>query len=110
MVLVLGSRVLDVVEDGVQNVNAESPWSQFLIESCIDDSLENRHHGSELVGVRDDLSNGLVDAEMKAGLYLEGFQFLPDSINHPVKLVEMLLVDFDNVCEQISFLLLSFNF
>ena len=64
VVLVFGSCVLDVVEDGVQNVNAESPWSQFLIESGIDDSFENRHHGSELVGVRDDLSNGLVNAEM----------------------------------------------
>ncbi len=99
VVLVLGSRVLDVVEDGVQNVNAESPWSQFLIKSGIDDSLKNRDHGSELVGVRDDLSNGLVNAEMKAGLNFEGLEFLPDRVNHPVKLVEMLLVDFDDVRE-----------
>ncbi len=69
---VFGSCILDVVEDGVQNINTESPWSQFLIKSGIDDSLENRHHGSELVGVRNDLSNGLVDAEVKTRLYLEG--------------------------------------
>ncbi len=87
VVLVFGSCVFDVVEDGVQNVNAESPWSQFLIESGIDDSLKNCHHGSELVGVRDDLSNGLVNAEVKARLNLEGLEFLPDSVNHPVKLV-----------------------
>jgi len=48
---VFGSCVLDVVENGVQNINTESPWSQFWIESGIDDSLKNRHHGSELVGV-----------------------------------------------------------
>jgi hypothetical protein len=48
---VFGSRVFDVVEDGGQNINAESPWSQFLIEGGIDDSLKNCHHGSELVGV-----------------------------------------------------------
>ncbi len=71
--LVFGSRVFDVVEDGVQNINAEGPWSQFLMEGDVDDSLKNRHHGSELVGVQNDLSNGLVDTKMKARLYLEGF-------------------------------------
>ena len=71
--LVFGSRVLDVVEDGVQNVNAESPWSQFLIEGGVDDSLENLHHGLEFVSVQNDLSNGLVNTKMKARLYLEGF-------------------------------------
>ncbi len=96
---VFGSRVLDVVEDGVQNIDTESPWSQFLIKSGIDDSLENRHHGSELVGVRNDLSNGLVDAEVKTRLYLEGLYFLPDGVNHLVKLVEMLFVEFDDVRE-----------
>ena len=70
---VFGSCVLDVVEDGVQNINTESPWSQFLIEGSVDDSLKNCHHGSEHVGVRNDLSNGLVDTKMKARLYLEGF-------------------------------------
>ncbi len=71
--LVLGSRVLDVVEDGIQNINAESPWSQLLIEGGVNDSLRNRHHGSEFVCVQNDLSNGLVDTKMKARLYLEGF-------------------------------------
>jgi hypothetical protein len=61
--LVFGSRIFDVVEYGVQNINAESPWSQFLIKGGVDDSLENGHHSSELVGVRNDLSNGLVDTK-----------------------------------------------
>ena len=36
-----GSRILDVVNDCVQNVDTERTWSQFLVESRIDDSLEN---------------------------------------------------------------------
>jgi hypothetical protein len=94
---VFGSRVLDVVEDGVENINTESPWSQLLIESGIDDSFENRDHCSELVGVRGDLSNGLVDAEMEARLYLEGLQFLPDGVNHLIKLVKVLFMELDDV-------------
>jgi hypothetical protein len=52
--LVFGCRILDVVHDGFQNVHAESSWSQFLIESQIDDPLKDGDDSPEFVGVGDD--------------------------------------------------------
>ena len=107
--LVLGSSILDVVNDCVQNVDTERTWSQFLVESRIDDSLENGDDSTKFVAVGDDLGNGSVHAEVETSLDLELGDFIANVIDHPVQLVEMLLVDVDNVSQKISFLLLCFN-
>ncbi len=61
---VFGSRILDVMKDCLQNINDESPRSQFLIKSRVDDSLKNRDYCSKFVCVGNDLSDSPVDAEM----------------------------------------------
>jgi hypothetical protein len=42
-------------------------------------------------------------------LDLELGDFIANVIDHPVQLVEMLLVDVDNISQKVSFLFLSFN-
>jgi len=69
--LVCCSRVLDVIEDSFQNVDAESTRSQLLIKCRVDDLLKNGDYGLEFVFVRDDLGNGSIDAEVEARLNLE---------------------------------------
>jgi hypothetical protein len=51
---VFGSRILDVMKDCLQNVSAESPRSQFLIKSLVNDSLENCDYCSKFVCVQND--------------------------------------------------------
>ncbi len=65
MEFVFGSRILDVVNDCVQNIDTERTWSQFLIESRIDDSLENGDDSTKLIAVGDDLGNGSVMLKRK---------------------------------------------
>ena len=107
--LVLGSGILDVVNDCVQNVDTERTWSQFLVESRIDDSLENGDDSTKFVAVGDDLGNGSVHAEMETSLDLELGDFSPNVVDHPVQLMKMLLMNVDNVSQKISFLFLLFN-
>jgi hypothetical protein len=107
--LVLGSGILDVVNDCVQNVNTERTWSQFLVESRIDDSLENGDDSTKFVAVGDDLGNGSVHAEEETGVDLELGDFLPNVVDHPVQLMKMLFVEVDNVSQKISFLFLRFD-
>jgi hypothetical protein len=106
---VLGSCILNVVNDGVQHVDAEGTWSQLLVEGRIDDPLKNGDDSPKFVAVGDDLGNGSVDAEVKASLNLELGDFIANVLNHPVELVEMLLMDVNNVGQKISFVFLSLN-
>ncbi len=76
------SRVLDVIDDGFQDVNAESARSQFLIKGQVDDPLQNGDDSSELVGVRDDLGNCSIDAEVESNLDLEFLDFIPNVLDH----------------------------
>ncbi len=61
---VVGSCILDVMKDCLQNINAESPRSQCLIKCRVNDSLKNRDYCSKLVCVRNDLGDSSVNAEM----------------------------------------------
>ncbi len=61
---VVGSRILYVMQNCLQNIHAESSRSQFLIKCWVNDSLQDGDHRSELVCVRDDLGDRFVDAEM----------------------------------------------
>ena len=63
--------ILDVVDDGFQNISAEGTRSQFLIKSQMDDALKDGNDSPELVCVRDDLGNGSIDTEMESILNLE---------------------------------------
>ncbi len=45
------SRVLDVVDDGFQNIDTESSWSKFLIECQMDDLLANCNDSPKFVVV-----------------------------------------------------------
>jgi hypothetical protein len=58
---IVGSRILYVMQNCLQNVHAESFRSQFLIECWVNDSLKDGDQGSELVR---DLGDRFVDAEM----------------------------------------------
>ncbi len=107
--LVVGGRILDMMEDCFQNVNAESSRRQFLIKSRVDHSFENRDDSSKFVCVGNDLSNGPVDAELKTGLNFECLDFLANVIDHLVQLMQVLLMELDDVGEKISFLFLGFD-
>ncbi len=61
---VISSHVLDVIDDYLQNVDAESTRSQLLIKCRMDDSLKNGDYCLKLVGVRDDLGDGSVNTEV----------------------------------------------
>ncbi len=106
---VVGGRILDVMEDCFQNVHAESSRRQFLIKSGVDYSLENRNDSSKFVCVRGNLSNGPVDAEVKAGLNFECLDFFANVVNHLVQLMQVLLMELDDVSEKISLLFLGFD-
>jgi hypothetical protein len=61
---VSGSHVLDVIDDFLQNVDAESTRSQLLIKCQMGDSLKNGDNCSKLLGVQDDLGDGSINAEV----------------------------------------------
>ena len=63
----------------------------------------------KFIAVRNDLGNGSVHAEVEPSLYLELGDFIANVIDHPVQLVEMLLVNVDYISQKISFLFLRFN-
>ena len=109
MKLVLGSRILNVVNDGVQHVDTERTWSQFLVEGGIYDPFKNGDDGTKFVAVGNDLGNGSVHAEVETSLDLELGDFSPNVVDHPVQLMKMLLMNVDNVSQKISFLFLHFN-
>ncbi len=106
---VFGSRILDVVNDCVQNVDTERTWSQLLVESRIDDSFENGDDSTKFIAVGDDLGNGSVHAEEKAGVDFELGDFFPNVVYHPVQLMKMLFMEVDNVSQKISCVLLRFD-
>ena len=106
---VLDSRIFNVVNDCVQNVDTERTWSQFLVESRIDDPLENGDDSTEFIAVGDDLGNGPVHAEEKTGVDLELGDFFANVVDHPVQLMKMLFMEVDNVSQKISFVLLHFD-
>jgi len=64
MKFVVSSRILDVMEDCLQNVEAESTRSLFLVKCRVDYSLEYCDHCSKLVCVQNDLGDSSVDVEM----------------------------------------------
>ncbi len=84
---VLGSRVLDVMNDCVQHVNTERTWSQLLVEGRIDDPLENGDDSPEFVAVGDHLCNGPVHTEVESSLDFELSDFIADVIDHLVQLM-----------------------
>ncbi len=106
---VLGRCILNVVNDCVQHVDTEGTRSQLLVESGIDDPLKNGDDGTEFVAVGDDLGNLSVDAEVKASLNLELCNFIANVFDHPVKLMQMLFMDVNNVSQKNSFVFLSLN-
>ncbi len=55
--------VLDVVDDDVQDVDAEGSRCKFLVKGWVDDSFEHCDHCQELVRVRNDLHNDSVNTE-----------------------------------------------
>ncbi len=81
---VICGRVLDVINDGFQDIDAEGTRSQFLIKSQMDDALKDGNDSPELVCVRDDLGNGSIDTEMESILNLELLDFVTDVFNHLV--------------------------
>ena len=109
MELVLGSCILNVMNDCVQNVDTKHTWGQFLVESRIDDSLENGDDSTKFVAVGDDLGNGSVHAEEKTGVDLELGDFFPNVVDHPVQLMKVLFMEVDNVSQKISSVLLRFD-
>ncbi len=107
---VFGSRVLDVMHDGFQNVHAEGTWSQLLIKGLVDDPLENGNDSPEFVGVGGDLADCSLNAEVEASLDFELVEFIPNILDHFVQLMQVLLVKPDDISQKISLLFLRFNF
>ncbi len=105
----LNSRILDVIDDFLQNVDAERTWSQLLVKSGVDDPLENGDDSSEFIAVGDHLGNGSVNTEVESSLNSELLDFIANVFDHLIQLMEVLFVDVNNVCKQICFLLLFFN-
>ena len=107
----LGSRILDVIDYFLQNMDAERTWSQLLVKSRVDDPLKNGDDSSEFefIAVRDHLGNGSVNTEVESSLNFELLDFIANVFDHLVQLMEVLFVDVNNVCKQICFLLLFFN-
>ena len=106
---VLGRCILNVVNDGVQHIDTEGTRSKFLVEGRIDDLLKNGDDSTKFVAVGDDLGNGSVDAEVKTSLNLELGDFIANVLDHPVKLMQMLFMDVNNVSQKISFVFLSLD-
>ncbi len=105
----LGSRILDVIHDFVQHVDAECTWSQLLVKSGVDDLLKYGDDSSEFVAVGDHLCNGLVNTEVESSLDFELLDFIANVFDHFVQLMEVLFVDVNNVCQKIHFILLFLN-
>ncbi len=80
-----------------------------MIRGQIYDSLEDGNDSPEFVGVRGDLGDGSVNAEVKTSLNFELSDFVPNVLNHLVQLVEVLLMKSDDISEKISLLFLSLN-
>ncbi len=106
---VLGSHVLDVIHDCFQHVHAESTWSQFWIKPLIGDLLEKGDDSPEFVGVGGDLGYGSVNAEVKASLNFELFDFITNVLDHLVQLLEVLLMKSNDISQEICSLFLGFN-
>jgi hypothetical protein len=89
--------VLDVVNNGLQNLDAKCARSQLWVKGRVDDSFENSYDCPELVGVRDNLDNGSVNAEMETSLNLESLELVANVFNHVIQLVEVLVVKANDV-------------
>ncbi len=72
------------------------------------DPLKNGDDSPKFVGVRDDLGDGSVNAEVETSLNLELLDFIPNVLDHFVQLVKVLLMKPGNISEKICFLFLCF--
>ncbi len=88
--IVLACNVLYVFHNFGKNVHAGHSRSQFLVESCGNDSFKSCHNCAKFVFVRCNLSYNSFHTELKSLLKFNYLKFVTNVVNHLIQFVHVL--------------------